>query len=310
WRLDAAMRPAMDDAGFSLVEPPRSDKIPVLFVHGLQHSPTDFAKLIAGLMSNPTLRTRYQFITYRWATGLPLPISVAIFRRQLGEFWSWFDEQAPGARERGYWVLSHSMGGLLAKTLMVESGDRIIDAMFRVPRAEIDLESELGRKVERALVYHPDPELAGVVFMAVPHRGSGYAASAIGDIGTELIKPGAASTTLVRDFVERYGEQLKPEVLVLLRKKTTSLQNLRPNDWYLRALGSCPFSPNIPYHSIIGDMFGTAEMPVGDGAVSYKSAHLDGAASETVVRAPHNLQKTKIGLAPVKRILLESLQEK
>ena len=87
-------------------------------------------------------------------------------------------------------------------------------------------------------------------------------------------------------------------MLALLNNKTTSLQNLRPNDWYLRALGSCPFSPNIPFHSIIGDIFGTPEIPVGDGVVSYKSAHLGDAESEIVVRAPHNLHKSKIGQEP------------
>jgi len=308
WRRDAALHPAMDDSGFSLIEPPRDDKIPVLFIHGLQHSPTDFAQMIAGLMHDPTLRTRYQFISYRWATGLPLPISVGIFQRQLGEFWTWFETRAPRARGRGYWVLAHSMGGLIAKTLVVESGDRIINAMFRVPRSEIDLESELGRKVARAFVYHPDPNLAGVIFMAVPHRGSGFASTVIGDVGAELIQPGEACTSLVHDFTEHYREQLKPEVLTLLHGKTTSLQNLRPDDWYLRALGSCPFSSSIPYHSIIGDLFGTKDWPVGDGAVAYKSAHLDGAASETVVWAPHNLQKTKAALAVVKRILLAYLE--
>jgi len=308
WRRDAALNPAMDQAGFSLMESPRNDKIPVLFVHGLQHSPTDFAKMFAGLLRDPTIRTRYQFINYRWATGLPLPISVGIFRRQLAEFWTWFEAGAPEARRRGYWVLSHSMGGLLAKTLAVDSGSRIVDAMFRVPRSEVDLDSELGRRVERALVYRPDPKLAGVIFMAVPHRGSGFAASAIGDIGAELIHPGEESERLMHELAERYGDQLKPEVLALLRGKTTSMQNLRPDDWYLRALAACPFSPDIPYHSIIGDLFGTEDLRVGDGAVAYKSAHLDGATSETVIRAPHNLHKTKAGLAAVKTILLAYLE--
>ena len=309
WEREAVRRPALKHAGFTLMELPKSDKIPVILLHGLKQGPTDYAKMVAGLAQDPTVRTRYQFIAYRWATGLPLPLSVALFKRQLAEFWSWFDARAPRARRQGYWMVGHSMGGLLAKTMAVASGDRILDALFRVPRAELDLQSEMGRSLERALVYRPDPQLAGVIFLAVPHRGSGFAFGPIGGIGRSLIQPADDVRALKESFAEAYGDQLEPAILKRLESKSTSVRNLRPDDEYLRALAACPFGPGIEIHSVIGGLYGSESHPIGDGVVSYKSAHLAGATSETVVRAGHNLHKSRAGIDAVKRILLANVSE-
>jgi hypothetical protein len=42
-----------------------------------------------------------------------------------------------------------------------------------------------------------------------------------------------------------------------------------------------------------------------DGVVAYRSAHLDGVLSETVVRSDHGVQKNPKAVLEVRRILLE-----
>ena len=48
----------------------------------------------------------------------------------------------------------------------------------------------------------------------------------------------------------------------------------------------------------------------GDGVVPYKSAHLDCAASETILRLGHELHKDRAGIEAVHRILLDHLSSR
>ena len=87
----------------------------------------------------------------------------------------------------------------------------------------------------------------------------------------------------------------------------TGVQNLAPDDPFLSVYGTLPIAPGIRYDTIIGDILGSESNPVGDGAVGYWSAHLDGADSETIPRVGHNVQKTEEGIEAVRRILVDHL---
>ncbi len=72
----------------------------------------------------------------------------------------------------------------------------------------------------------------------------------------------------------------------------------------MKALAELPISPEVPYHSIVANLF--PEAPPGlwsDGVVSYKSAHLEGARSEIMIRHNHFANDTPEATAEVHRIL-------
>jgi hypothetical protein len=59
----------------------------------------------------------------------------------------------------------------------------------------------------------------------------------------------------------------------------------------------------VPFHSIIGNR-GVDDGPESsDGVVSYRSAHLEGAESEKIVPAGHNLLFNAATITEIKRIL-------
>jgi hypothetical protein len=65
-----------------------------------------------------------------------------------------------------------------------------------------------------------------------------------------------------------------------------------------------PISPGVPYHSIVATMFPNASTDRWtDGGVSYESAHLEGAASEIMIRHNHFANDTPEAAAEVRRIL-------
>jgi hypothetical protein len=84
---------------------------------------------------------------------------------------------------------------------------------------------------------------------------------------------------------------------------------MTPSNPALQALAAIPISPNVTAHSIIA-VQGNGPIETGsDGVVTYKSAHIDGVASELAVRSGHSVQSNPHTVAEVRRILLLHLAE-
>ena len=64
----------------------------------------------------------------------------------------------------------------------------------------------------------------------------------------------------------------------------------------------------MPYHSIIGNREKERTPGGSDGIVPYSSSHLDGAASELVVKSGHGVQQQPSAILELRRILLEHLR--
>jgi hypothetical protein len=89
-----------------------------------------------------------------------------------------------------------------------------------------------------------------------------------------------------------------------------SIDTLEPNDRFVQSVNKLPITPNIPYHSIIGDR-GRGDTPnSSDGIVPYWSSHLDGAKSELIVHSGHGAQYDPEAIREVERILKENLTDK
>lgn len=85
----------------------------------------------------------------------------------------------------------------------------------------------------------------------------------------------------------------------------TSIDNMSPGNRFIRALAEIPVSPSITAHSIIAVESEPLE-GASDGVVMYRSAHVDGLASEVVVLSPHSgMQAAPKTVEEVRRIFLE-----
>jgi hypothetical protein len=85
----------------------------------------------------------------------------------------------------------------------------------------------------------------------------------------------------------------------------TSIDNMTPGNFFIRALASLPVDPRIPAHSIIAVRGDGPPEQGSDGVVSYRSAHIDGVESELVVRSGHSAQDQPAVIEEIRRILLE-----
>jgi len=52
-------------------------------------------------------------------------------------------------------VIGHSMGGLLARTLVTDSGDALWNSTFAIPFSEMD--AEQVRRLRRVFYFSPSP---------------------------------------------------------------------------------------------------------------------------------------------------------
>jgi hypothetical protein len=110
---------------------------------------------------------------------------------------------------------------------------------------------------------------------------------------------------LLKELTTQYPGILNPYFArVNTRGGPTSLFSLAPNPLSDR-LADLPIK--VPFHSIIGHLGGDGRPGGSDGVVAYKSSHLDGAASEKIVPAGHDLIAHPETVAEIKRILEENI---
>ena len=81
--------------------------------------------MINELRGDPALRDRYQFWLFMYPTGIPFPASAAHLRQALDDLREVVDPgRADSALDRMV-VVGHSMGGLIAKMMVLDSGDAL-----------------------------------------------------------------------------------------------------------------------------------------------------------------------------------------
>ena len=288
------------EEGLSLLQPYRPGKIPVVLVHGLLASPVVWAETLNELSNDPTIADRYQFWFFFYASGEPIPLAAEKLREALREARATFDPSGTEPALDRMVLVGHSQGGLLAKILAQESGLTIWDAALKVryPASRISPESQA--LLEKALIFHPEPYVRRIVFIATPHSGSPVADGALGRVGLLISRPQADTKRIDDELKAAYGPRGETRGI---RGESFSLNNLRPSSQVIRGLRAIPLDPSVPHHSIILQMKHPTPHGRGDGLVPYDSAHLDSAQSEVIVQGTHLDQDSPGVTDELRRIL-------
>jgi hypothetical protein len=106
--------------------------------------------------------------------------------------------------------------------------------------------------------------------------------------------------------------QRSPEAITTrsMAEVPRSTDNMSPESPFIKTFAPIPIAPGVIAHSIIA--VANPEDPQAewdDGVVPYKSAHIDGVASELVVHSGHSAQESPLGIEEVRRILVENLKD-
>ena len=292
-----------EPTGLALLRPYTRGKIPVVFIHGLWANPWSWSRMIESLESDRVLRERCQFWTYGYSTGDPIPYSASLLRRDLDEVRQKFDpDGSDGAFDRMV-VVGHSMGGLLTKMMVQESGTRLWQVISDRPVDELAGDPADRDFLRRAVIFKPRPEIRRVVFINTPHRGSRLDQGGLELLGSRLIRlpdPLRASYSRLRarngpDFFKPYFRKGLP----------TSVEELQWQSPFLMGLDAVRLASTVEAHSIIADRRDPPRAGGTDGLVPYESAHLDGTVSELLVSSGHLCQDNPVVIREIRRILVE-----
>jgi len=278
----------------------RPGRIPVVFVHGTASSAGRWADMVNDLLDDPRIRDRYQFWFFTYDTGNPVLYSAALLREALREAVHKLDPAGIDPALSEMVVIGHSQGGLLAKALVVDTGDRIWDAVAYKPFEEVNLSPERRELLRRTLFIKPLPYVRRVVFIATPHHGSYLTEYPITELLGRFLTLPLRIVQIGADLAHNPGDlKVDPSKLGL-----GSLFGMTPNNPVLETMATMPIAPGVHAHSIIAVKGNGAVEAGNDGVVEYSSAHIEGVDSEYIVRSTHSTQSNPYTIEEVRRILL------
>jgi pimeloyl-ACP methyl ester carboxylesterase len=296
---------AVGHTGLVSLAPYHAGRIPVVLVHGTASSAGRWADLYNDLVNDSVLRRSYQFWLFTYNTGNPIAYSGWLLRKAIADLVGSLDPDGRDAALRDMVVMGHSQGGLLAKLLVVDSGDRFWNLVIDEPPDRVQLEPENRALLEGSLLVEPSPFVKRVIFLSTPHRGSRLASLGPARLIGRMVR---APANLVAAAGDLFAGDPESEVRRRLERSAGSIGNMSPSSRFIQALAALPIAPGIRAHSIIGVKHGPKEEG-GDGVVSYQSAHLDDVDSELVVVSGHSSQSNPVVIGEVRRILVEHLEE-
>lgn len=288
-----------------LMEPYDPQKTPVVFVHGLLSTPLAWANLTNELWGDPDFRDRYQIWHFYYPTSAPFLYSAKMLRQRIAEARLQLDPRNIHPASARLDVVAHSMGGLLAHTLITNSGEDIWSSVFRVPPESLKATRSDREEVVDILHWKARRDVRQVIFIAVPHRGSNMSRGIVGRLGHALTGLPVDFTSLYRRIHYDNPNALQPAFRDTLSRGTlTSIDTLSPQHPLLKPLNALPFASWVTTHSIIGNRGWEGPLAESsDGVVPYASSHLDVAASELIVPTDHGAYKDPRAVDEILRIL-------
>ncbi len=296
----------LEHAGIFSIQPYDRTKIPVVFVHGLNSDPHIWMNAMNAVLGDPVLRSRYQIWYFIYPTGQAAPTSARLLRRELVTVHQEFDPHGRGPGMNHTVLIGHSMGGILARMQVIDSGDDFRRAYFTKRIEQLDLSEENRERLRTGLVFRRLPWITRVVFLATPHRGSRFADLRVVRLVLFLIRKTGDAANLAGEILTLNENAINPDLRNFNSLGARSIETLSPRHPYFQALEARPIL--VPYHSIIGDR-GRGDSPnSSDGVVPYWSSHLAGAQSETIIPAGHNLTRHEMTVEEIRRILYVHLR--
>jgi pimeloyl-ACP methyl ester carboxylesterase len=297
-------RARLDEPRIYMMQPYDPERRTIVMLHGLGASPEAWVNVVNEVLGDATLRERYQVWQVFYPTNLPLPENRKRIREALVAAFESLDPSGCAPASHGVTLVGHSMGGVLARLLLVESGDLLWNELFRKP---LVAEQRANLAVlDPYLTLEPLPHVDTAVFIAAPHRGSPLASGWRGWLASHVVRLPLGMVQRIRSLLGAIATEA-PLQATALRKRGTSIDNLSDRAPYLQLTAELPVVAGVTYHSIVGNNDAARPLAASsDGVVPYTSAHLDGAASELVVASRHGVQDTSQAIVEIRRILHEA----
>ena len=294
--------------GLYMIQPFDPDRIPVLMVHGIWSSPLTWMEMFNDLQSNPVLRDKYQFWFYMYPTGEPLAFTTAKLRERLKTLRSECDRLGQNRQLNDMVVVGHSMGGLMAYLLSIDSEDKLWNAISDKSLAEIQADPQTQEKIRQVYFFESDRSIDRIVTIASPFKGSNFSNAATQWLTGAIVSIPKATAQLSDLIFDQNGQNLMSKILT----PRTSVDSLNKDSAVLHLISETSIPEQIQHHNIVGiqpKRWWKFWNKNSDGVVNYDSARRTDVLSEVQVEASHSrVHRSPDAITEVGRILLEHLQ--
>lgn len=287
-----------------LMRPYRKDLRTIILIHGLASSPEAWVNTANEIMGDKVLRDHYQIWQVYYPTNIPLLINRYEIAQAINETINHFDPMRQNPASNNITLIGHSMGGVLARLLVSDSGNVILDKLEeKYPQAARRID-QIDSKYSQIVKFKALQGVTEAIFLAAPHRGTPYADASWAKYLASFVKlPLSIVNTLGEMTLTIFGREPPREISL------TGVDNLSAKDPTIRTLASIPISPEVKYYSIIARADPEMELTKSsDGIVPYWSAHLDGARSEKIITSGHSVQETPEAIIEIRKILRNELK--
>jgi pimeloyl-ACP methyl ester carboxylesterase len=237
--------------GLIMLHPYQAGRIPVVLIHGTASSPARWAEMLNEPQNDSVLRDHIQFWLFMYNTGNPILLSAKRLRDALTNVVKALDPDARDPALHRMVLIGHSQGGLLARLMVTDSGDRFWGNVSRVRLSELKMSSQTRELLEGGFFFEPLPFVNQVVFIATPHQGSFRAAGVVRTLVRRLVR---LPITLLEDLTD--AARQNPDVLTShglegLTSPRTAVDDMSPGTPLVRTLSASPIAPGVEVHWII-----------------------------------------------------------
>jgi len=274
--------------GLFLLQPYDPDKSPLIMVHGLVSSPATWREMTNAVWADAALRTRFQIWHYMYPTSTPPLTAGRHLREALRATLAELDPEQDDHASHDVVLLGHSLGGLLCKAQVVNSGDKLWLRRYERSLDDAGLDDDARAIAEGTFFLSPEPSVARAIFMATPNRGAQMANWWFARLISRFVRPDGSAALLESKV---FANDPDPEKKLRL---PNSMKVLNPSYPVMDEFGKLGVDPSVPFHTIIG---------AKDAVVPYDSSRMEGAASECMVDSGHDVTVNDAAIDEVTRIL-------
>ncbi len=284
-----------------MLEPYNPNKKIIVLVHGLASSPEAWIRLTNDIMGDAVLRENFQVWQVFYSTNMPIIESRFQIYALLNQAFVQVDAKAPAKKDAV--LIGHSMGGIIAR-LLVSDADVTKKALAMMKNRQLNKYQKLPI-VSQRLVMKDIPNFSRAIFLASPHKGTDYADRWFTKAARKIIRIPGAFLSAIGDSIQNQDLDVKE----LLTQIDHGLIQNGPSDLshqskFMELTKDITPRKGLIFHSIMGNITNSEDLNIiTDDIVPYKSAHLDGAVSEKIIKGGHSIQETPEAILELRRIL-------
>lgn len=288
--------------GVFLLQDYDPEKAIIVMIHGLGGSPLIWTRLTNRLLATPELRKRYQIWHVVYETNAPLLVDRLRVRELLDRALAQLDPQGKQRSRRDMVLVGHSLGGVIARLLVANSGDVVWKAFSTLPLQRLQGTPADLAMMDKVFHFTADPGVGKAIFLAAPHHGSPLTGHFIGRLAMRIVRPDDPELKALRRVIKANRSGIRPALLKAYGLHgLSSISTLSSAQPVSRVGAGLLPAAGIRYYTIAGNLPG--EDPPGDGVVPLASALLPGAQSTTVLQSGHKIYANDQAISAIVDIL-------